>query len=98
MYAGVPVARATIGLHDNRCPHSSLDGKPPDQAYSSMPMPDGSEAAAAKKTTWETPAIGSDKPSRLSRECRMNGQSSPKTQTERAREGLVARPRCVLVA
>lgn len=55
MYAGVPVARATIGLHDNRCPHSSLDGKPPDQAYSSMPMPDGSEAAAAKKPPGKRP-------------------------------------------
>jgi putative transposase len=33
-----------LGFDNNRRPHSSLDGKTPDQAYFNQPMP---EAAAA---------------------------------------------------
>ena len=47
-YAGVSEARASIGrylgFYNSRRPHSSLDGKTPDQAYFSQPTP---EAAAA---------------------------------------------------
>lgn len=47
-YISVSEARAGIGrylrLHNNRRPHSSLDGKTPDQAYFNQPMP---EAVAA---------------------------------------------------
>ena len=47
-YAGVSEARAAIGrylgFYNSRRPHSSLDGKTPDQAYFNQPMP---EAAAA---------------------------------------------------
>jgi len=47
-YASVSEARAGIGrylgFHNSRRPHSSLDGKTPDQAYFNQPMP---EAAAA---------------------------------------------------
>jgi len=47
-YASVPQARASIGrylsFYNTRRPHSSLDGRTPDQAYFKQPMP---EAAAA---------------------------------------------------
>ena len=47
-YAGVPEARAGIGryltFYNSRRPHSSLDGKTPDQAYFNPQMP---ETAAA---------------------------------------------------
>ena len=47
-YASVSEARASIGrylgFYNSRRPHSSLDGKTPDQAYFNQPMP---EAAAA---------------------------------------------------
>lgn len=47
-YVGVSEARASIGrylgFYNSRRPHSSLDGKTPDQAYFNQPMP---EAAAA---------------------------------------------------
>jgi len=47
-YASVSEARAGIGrylsFYNSRRPHSSLDGKTPDQAYFNQPMP---EAAAA---------------------------------------------------
>ena len=47
-YVGVSEARASIGrylgFYNSRRPHSSLDGKTPDQAYFNLPMP---EAAAA---------------------------------------------------
>jgi putative transposase len=47
-YASVSEARAGIGrylsFYNTRRPHSSLDGKTPDQAYFNQPMP---EAAAA---------------------------------------------------
>lgn len=47
-YASVSEARAGIGrylnFYNNRRPHSSLDGKTPDQAYVNPPTP---EAAAA---------------------------------------------------
>lgn len=47
-YASVSEARAGIGrylsFYNSRRPHSSLDGKTPDQAYFTPPMP---EAAAA---------------------------------------------------
>jgi putative transposase len=47
-YASVSEARAGIGrylsFYNARRPHSSLDGKTPDQAYFNQPMP---EAAAA---------------------------------------------------
>lgn len=47
-YAGVPEARASIGhylaFYNSRRPHSSLDGRTPDQAYFNPPMP---EVAAA---------------------------------------------------
>ncbi|MBD8065931.1 IS3 family transposase [Devosia sp. PTR5] len=47
-YVGVSEARASIGrylgFYNSRPPHSSLDGKTPDQAYFNQPMP---EAAAA---------------------------------------------------
>lgn len=47
-YASVTEARAGIGrylsFYDTRCPHSSLDGRTPDQAYFNQPMP---EAVAA---------------------------------------------------
>jgi putative transposase len=47
-YASVSEARAEIGrypgFYNSRRPHSSLDGKTPDQAYFNQPMP---EAAAA---------------------------------------------------
>ncbi len=47
-YASVSEARAGIGryltFYNSRRPHSSLDGKTPDQAYFNLPMP---EAAAA---------------------------------------------------
>ena len=46
-YASVPEARAGIGrypgFYNSQRPHSSLDGKTPDQAYFNQPMP----AAAA---------------------------------------------------
>ena len=46
-HASVSEARAGIGrhigLHDSRRPHSSPDGKTPDQAYFTSPVP---EAAA----------------------------------------------------
>ena len=42
-YASVSEARAGIGrylgLYNNRRPHSSLDGKTPDQAYFKQPLP-----------------------------------------------------------
>ena len=42
-YAGVPEARAGIGrypgFYNSRRPHSSLDGKTPDQACFNQPMP-----------------------------------------------------------
>ena len=47
-YASVSEARAGIGryltFYNGRRPHSSLDGKTPDQAYFNQPMP---EAVAA---------------------------------------------------
>lgn len=47
-YASVPEARAGIGryltFYNTRRPHSSLDGKTPDQAYFNLPIP---EAVAA---------------------------------------------------
>ena len=47
-YVGVSEARASIGrylrFYDSRRPHSSLDGKTPDQAYFKPLMP---QAAAA---------------------------------------------------
>jgi putative transposase len=47
-YASVSEARAGIGryigFYNSRRPHSSLDGKTPDQAYFNQPAP---EAAAA---------------------------------------------------
>jgi len=47
-YASVPDARASIGrylsFYNTRRPHSSLDGRTPDQAYFKQPMP---KAAAA---------------------------------------------------
>ena len=47
-YAGVSEARASIGrylgFYNSRRPHSSLDGRTPDQAYFNEPMP---EAVAA---------------------------------------------------
>ena len=46
--ASVPEARASIcrylAFYNSRRPHSSLDGRTPDQAYFNQPMP---EAAAA---------------------------------------------------
>ena len=43
-YASVPEARAGIGRYlascNSRRPHSSLDGKTPDQAYFNQPMPE----------------------------------------------------------
>ena len=43
-YASVPEARAGIGrylgFYNSRRPHSSLDGKTPDQAYFNQPMPE----------------------------------------------------------
>jgi putative transposase len=42
-YASVPEARAGIsryiGFYNSRQPHSSLDGRTPDQAYFNPPMP-----------------------------------------------------------
>ena len=42
-YASVSEARASIGsylgFYNSRRPHSSLDGKTPDQAYFNLPMP-----------------------------------------------------------
>ena len=47
-YVGVPEARASIGrylcFYNSRRPHSSLDGKTPDQAYFNQPMPDAAAA------------------------------------------------------
>ena len=47
-YASVPEARASIrrylGFYNGRRPHSSLDGKTPDQAYFNLQTP---EVAAA---------------------------------------------------
>lgn len=43
-YASVPEARGGIGrdlrIYDSRRPHSSLDEKPPDQAFFNRPMPE----------------------------------------------------------
>lgn len=43
-YVSVSEARASIGrylgFYNSRRPHSSLDGKTPDQAYFNQPMPD----------------------------------------------------------
>ncbi len=43
-YASVSEARASIGrnlgFYNSRRPHSSLDGKTPDQAYFNQPLPD----------------------------------------------------------
>jgi putative transposase len=47
-YANVPEARTSIGryigFYNGRRPHSSLDGRTPDQAYFNLPM---SEVVAA---------------------------------------------------
>jgi putative transposase len=50
-YAGVSEARASIGrylgFYNGRRPHSSLDGKTPDQAYFNALTPESAAASAA---------------------------------------------------
>ena len=54
-YDSVPEARASIGryldFYNSRRPHSSLDGKTPDQAYFKQPVPDAVAAKSKRKTT-----------------------------------------------
>lgn len=68
-YASVSEARAhigtCIGFCNSRRPHSSIDGKTPDQAYFNQPMPEAVAAQPRRKTTQKTPGICSDKPNHL---------------------------------
>lgn len=54
-YASVSEARTGIGrylsFYNSRRPHSSLDGKTPDQAYFNQPMPEAVAAQPRRKTT-----------------------------------------------
>jgi len=66
---GVSAARTFIGRHPGFCnsprPHSSLDAKTSDQACFNQPMPDAAAAQPGRKTTYEKPGNGSDKPGQL---------------------------------
>ena len=54
-YSNVFEARAGIGryltFYNSRRPHSSLDGRTPDQAYFNQPMPEAVAASPRRKTT-----------------------------------------------
>ncbi len=69
-YACVPEARAGIGqclnFYNVRRPHSSLDGKTPDQACFNQPMPEAGAAKPRRNTTSETPGNCPDQPNHLS--------------------------------
>ena len=60
-YAGVCEARASIGrylgFYNGRRPHSSLDGKTPDQACFNAQTPEAAAASTRRKATWERPAV-----------------------------------------
>jgi putative transposase len=68
-YASTLQERALIdrylGFYDSWHPHSSLDGKTPDQACFNLPMPKAVAAQPRRKTTYETHGTCSVQPNHL---------------------------------